>query len=375
MTINSRRNFPHETPNYYKDLYISKLIVSEKEFAQCIKNIRKQIEALHRYVMSEPKPQQVTAAMEDLTTSLGNLQILQEEMQANLEYMEIIQEELLQQNESLSIEYQVYYDLFRLAPNAYLLTNTQGMILKANLAAAFLFNVRQDLLVGKPLANFVAQADRSVIRTKLNQLSAVDSVQQWEILMSPRGGQPFDALFLVIPVRDFSGKLVSLQISISDVTRYKQANLQQLQYSTSQQEQTAAVEIPYSLDGLRVLFVDDEADTREFITVVLEQHGISVTAVASVAEALQELERSPPDVIISDIRMPDKDGYELIRKIKALETEKGWQIPTAALTAYLAEDRAKAIKAGFQLHMHKLSEPTELVAMIAQLARRGASYS
>lgn len=348
--------------------------MSEEEFVQCIKNIRKQIEALNGYIMLSPTQQQLTVVMENLTTSLGNLQILQEEMQASLEYMEIIQEELLQQNESLSIEYQHYYDLFRLAPNAYLLTNAQGIILKANIAAASLFNVSQDLLVSKPLANFVAQADRSAFRTKFNQLSSLNSVQEWEMLMSPHGDEPFDASLLIAPVRDFSGKLVSLQISISDVTRYKQANLQQLRDSTIQQQFTA-VEIPYSLDGVRVLFVDDEADTREFITVVLEQHGISVTAVASVAEALQELERSRPDVIISDIRMPDKDGYELIQKVKALETEKGWQIPTAALTAYLAEDRAKAIKAGFQSHIHKLSEPTELVALIAQLAKRGASYS
>lgn len=325
--------------------------------------------------MLAPTQQQLTAAMEELTTSLGNLQRLQEEMQTSLEHMEIIQEELLQQNEYLSIEYQDYYDIFRLAPNAYLLTDAKGMILKANLAAASLLNFREYLLVGKPLAYFVVQAERSIFRTKFNQLSSINSVQEWEIRMSPYGSQPFDASLLIAPVRNFSGKLVSLQISISDVTRYKQANLHRLQDSTIQQQQTATMEIPYSLDGLQVLFVDDEADTREFITVVLEQHGVSVTAVASVAEALQELERSRPDVIISDIRMPDEDGYELIRKVKALETEKGWEIPTAALTAYLAEDQAKAIKAGFHSHIHKLTEPTELVAMVAQLARRGASYS
>jgi CheY-like chemotaxis protein len=133
----------------------------------------------------------------------------------------------------------------------------------------------------------------------------------------------------------------------------------------------ATVAIPRSLNGLEVLFVDDEADAREFITVVLKQQGISVTAVASVTEALEVLERSRPDVILSDIRMLDEDGYALIEKVRALEAQKGWQIPTAALTAYLAEDRAKLIKAGFQLHLHKLAQPTELVAMVAQLAGRG----
>ncbi|MDZ7959427.1 MAG: response regulator [Aulosira sp. DedQUE10] len=138
------------------------------------------------------------------------------------------------------------------------------------------------------------------------------------------------------------------------------------------------MERPNGLDGLHVLFIDDEADTRKLIAAVLMQHGVVVTTVATVAQALQELERSQsdssgvsrPDVIISDIRMPDEDGYTLIRKIKALEAEKGWQIPTAALTAYLAEDRAKVIKAGFQSHIHKLAQPTELIAMVAKLANR-----
>ncbi len=121
---------------------------------------------------------------------------------------------------------------------------------------------------------------------------------------------------------------------------------------------------------MQVLFVDDETDAREFITAVLEQYGISVTAVTTVAEALSVLEQSRPDVLLSDIRMPDEDGYALIQKVRAIEAEKGWQIPTAALTAYLAEDRAKAIKAGFQSHFHKLAEPTKLVEMVAQLAGR-----
>ena len=100
------------------------------------------------------------------------------------------------------------------------------------------------------------------------------------------------------------------------------------------------------------------------------QHGVVVTVVTTVAEALEELERSRPDVIISDIRMPDEDGYVLIKKVRALEAQKGWQIPAGAITAYLAEDRAKAIKAGFQSYLHKLAEPRELIAMVAQLAGR-----
>ncbi|MDM9385804.1 response regulator [Chlorogloeopsis sp. ULAP01] len=346
--------------------------MSEEEFTQHFQIIRQQIEALQKYIDLTPtQQQQVAEAMEEIVASLGNLQLFQEETQASLEAMEDIQDELLQQNEYLAVECQHYYELFNFAPDAYLLTDAQGMIQKANREAGALFNVLPNFLIGKPLVNFVAEVERSLFRTKLNQLSQLDSLQEWEIVICPRGGEPFDAALMVAPIRNTSGLLVSLQISIRDVTKYKQANLQLQAIASQLLPEAAAVETPRSLDGLQVLFVDDEADAREFITTVLEQHGILVTAVNSVAEALEVLEQLHPDVIISDIRMPDEDGYALIRKVKTLEAEKGWQIPTAALTAYLAEDRAKAIKAGFQSHLHKLAEPTELVAMVAQLAGRG----
>ncbi|ARV57546.1 PAS sensor protein [Nostocales cyanobacterium HT-58-2] len=357
--------------------------MSEQEFTRHIQIIRQQTEVLYKYIALMPtQPQQLAEALEEIPASLENLQVLQEQMQASLEAMEVIQEELLQQNEYLAEQRQLYYDLFEFAPDAYLLTNAQGIILEANRAAGALFNVLPNLLTRKPLVNFVPEAERSVFRSKLNQLSQVySSVQEWEIRMCPRGGKPFDATLMVAPVRDSSGSLVSLQISVIDVSKYKQA-AQQLQSVASQLlPKAAAVEISHSLDGLQVLFVDDEADAREFITAVLEQHGICVTAVASVAQALEVLERcsqgeppkglSRPDVIISDIRMPDEDGYALIKKVRALEAKKGWRIPAGAITAYLAEDRAKAIEAGFQSHLHKLAEPTELIAMIAQLAGRG----
>ncbi|WP_339381084.1 response regulator [Brasilonema sp. UFV-L1] len=358
--------------------------MSEEEFSQRIQTIRQQIEALHTYIMLNPtQQQQVAKAMEEIAASLENLLVLSEQMQTSSEAMEVIEEELLKQNEYLAEERQRYYDLFEFAPDAYLLTDAQGVILLANRAAGALFNVLPNILIGKPLVNFVAEAQRSVFRIKLNHLSSVySSMQEWEIPMCPRRGQSFDASLLVAPVRDSSRTLVSLRIIVRDMTQYKQANLQQIQSAAPQLlPLAAAVETPRSLDGLQVLFVDDEADAREFITAVLEQHGICVTAVASVGEALEVLERwsqgdppkgrSHPDMLISDIRMPDEDGYALIRKVKALEAEKGWRIPTAALTAYLAEDRAKAIKAGFQSHLHKLAEPTELIAMVAQLAGRG----
>ncbi len=174
--------------------------------------------------------------------------------------------------------------------------------------------------------------------------------------------------------RDVSGNITALQIGIRDISQYKQADGLPLQLLTQQdalaQDTTAVPSLPSSLDGLQVLIVDDEADAREFISAVLESHGMRVTTVATAAAALEVLEQFRPDVLVSDIRMPDENGYSLIRKIRELEAEKGWHIPAAALTAYLAEDREKAISAGFESHLHKLAQPKELIEMVARLAGR-----
>lgn len=126
-----------------------------------------------------------------------------------------------------------------------------------------------------------------------------------------------------------------------------------------------------SLLGVRVLVVDDEVDTRDFITTVLQECEAEVTAVASVTEALQVILNWKPDVLVSDIAMPDEDGYSLIRQVRSLPLEQGGKIPAAALTAYTrAEDRTRAIQAGFQLHLPKPIEPAELATVVASLVTR-----
>jgi PAS domain S-box-containing protein len=125
------------------------------------------------------------------------------------------------------------------------------------------------------------------------------------------------------------------------------------------------------LDHLQVLVVDDEADARELLMAVLEQCGAEAIAVASAAEALEALQRWRPDVLVSDIGMPQEDGYVLIGKVRALVPEQGGRIPAIALTAYArAEDRTRALAAGFQTHVPKPVEPAELAFVIASLAGR-----
>ena len=136
-----------------------------------------------------------------------------------------------------------------------------------------------------------------------------------------------------------------------------------------------ATEVPLStdssLDELQVLVVDDEADARTLLVTLLEQQGATVTAVATVSEALAVLKHRRPDVLVSDIGMPGEDGYALIRQVRAQSAELGGQIPAIALTAYArVEDRIRLLKAGFQLHIPKPVEPSELVEAIANLAGR-----
>ncbi|HEY9618421.1 MAG TPA: PAS domain S-box protein [Microcoleaceae cyanobacterium] len=123
-------------------------------------------------------------------------------------------------------------------------------------------------------------------------------------------------------------------------------------------------------DSLRVLIVDDEADARELLSTILEQSGVQVIAAASAQEALHWLSQSQADVLVSDIGMPNVDGYTLMRQIRNLEAERGGHIPAVALTAYAREsDRMAALEAGFQVHLAKPFDPDELVKLVAKLAR------
>ena len=122
------------------------------------------------------------------------------------------------------------------------------------------------------------------------------------------------------------------------------------------------------LDGLRILVVDDNLDGRTLTSLVLTQAGASVTAATSVREAIQMLEGDRPDALVSDIGLPDEDGYALIRQIRQYEVEHGGFLPAIALTGYArAEDRARILAAGFQAHIPKPVEPVELTAVIATI--------
>ena len=133
-------------------------------------------------------------------------------------------------------------------------------------------------------------------------------------------------------------------------------------------ERESAAEFP-RLDGIRVLVVDDEPVARALLGTVLEQCGADVAAVSSAAAALEALQRDRYDVLLSDISMPEEDGYQLMRKVRAVDPRQ----PAAAITAFArAEDRQAALAAGFQLHVAKPVEPAILARAVESLAHRAA---
>jgi signal transduction histidine kinase/CHASE1-domain containing sensor protein/ActR/RegA family two-component response regulator len=125
------------------------------------------------------------------------------------------------------------------------------------------------------------------------------------------------------------------------------------------------------LSGLNVLLVDDDTDTLTLMTTALTRRHANVTAVSSAVEAIQAITRKRPDVLVSDIAMPDEDGYGLIEKVRLLENGVAQTIPAVAITAYAKEeDRERALSAGFQIYLAKPVELTELISVVARAAKR-----
>ncbi|BAZ48941.1 PAS/PAC sensor hybrid histidine kinase [Nostoc sp. NIES-4103] len=128
---------------------------------------------------------------------------------------------------------------------------------------------------------------------------------------------------------------------------------------------------PEILSNMQILVVDDEPDIRDLVSFILQEYGVNVTAVASAKEALQALSLSIPDVLISDIGMPEIDGYMLMRQVRKRSPQQGGNVPAIALTAYAGEiNQQQALAAGFQLHISKPVDPEVLVKAIVGLTQQ-----
>ncbi|HEY9675529.1 MAG TPA: response regulator [Waterburya sp.] len=122
------------------------------------------------------------------------------------------------------------------------------------------------------------------------------------------------------------------------------------------------------LNGLQVLVVDNDPDSRYLLTLIFEEYGVETISVKSTGEALEILKQAKPDLLISEICLPNEDGYSLMHKVKALETQGQVQIPAIALTVHTREsDRTHALSAGFEAHLPKPFDIDELIETVATL--------
>jgi len=134
---------------------------------------------------------------------------------------------------------------------------------------------------------------------------------------------------------------------------------------------TREVRVPVRLAGVRVLVVEDEADTRDLLAAALGHSGAEVDPAASADEAMAALRRHRPDVLICDIGMPGEDGFALLARVRALAAEDGGLVPAIALTAYArSDDRRRVLAAGYQVHLSKPVDPDELISAVARMAGR-----
>ncbi len=164
------------------------------------------------------------------------------------------------------------------------------------------------------------------------------------------------------------GAVFHIRIPLISASRQLAAESRQAPAAESGAKEKIAAENGHRLDGVRLLLVEDNPDTLEMLKFIFDSCGAEVFTATSVNDALDVLENCRPDALVSDIAMPDRDGYDLIREIRSRDPEHGGSIPAVAVTAYTrAEDRVRALAAGFQMHVAKPIDPDELIAVVASL--------
>ncbi|HEY0005678.1 MAG TPA: ATP-binding protein [Pyrinomonadaceae bacterium] len=165
------------------------------------------------------------------------------------------------------------------------------------------------------------------------------------------------------------GTTFTISLPLAPARKRLESSEEEREAAWLNEDEAARVKPLPTLDGVRVLLVDDDPDILQVLTTVLTDQKAKVEAASSAAEALELLQWYEPDVLVSDLAMPERDGYALISEVRAMEAASGKQIPAVALTAYVrVEDRAHALNAGFNMFVPKPVEPDELITAIANLA-------
>jgi signal transduction histidine kinase/ActR/RegA family two-component response regulator len=164
------------------------------------------------------------------------------------------------------------------------------------------------------------------------------------------------------------GATFKIRLPLASPSSLSQLESRRRELEASQMKAKRVLESRHRLDGVRVLLVEDNPETLDMLKFIFDGSGAEVIATTSAGEALEALEHQRPDALVSDIAMPDVDGYELIRRVRSREPEKGGNIPAVAVTAHArAEDRLRVLASGFQMHLAKPIDPEELIAVVASL--------
>lgn len=233
---------------------------------------------------------------------------------------------------------------------AIFLLDGEGRVVSWNQGARLIFGYEKEEIVGQSgECLFVPEDRQSAVpeqefRTAMSQGHAEDV--RWHL---KKDGSRFWANGVTTAITSEAGELLGFAKVARDETQRRQ--------NEAEREE--------------LVVVDDQEDTRVMVSVVLQRYGARVTTAASALEALTALQEQRPDVLLSDIGMPDEDGFSLIKRVRALPAERGGYTPAVALTAFARlEDRVKVLRSGFQSHLPKPVEPAELASVVATLAGR-----
>jgi PAS domain S-box-containing protein len=169
---------------------------------------------------------------------------------------------------------------------------------------------------------------------------------------------------------DVKGAIFTVKLPIMAIHPKSEQRLSEIEQNIQAVGGTIAFDCPPSIEGTKLLVVDDEPDARMLLQTILEKCGAEVKTCESASQALTLIEEYKPDILVSDIGMPDEDGYDLIKKLREKEKGTGKRLPAVALTAFArTEDRLKALSAGYNMHIPKPVEPAELIVVIANLTK------
>jgi PAS domain S-box-containing protein len=245
-----------------------------------------------------------------------------------------------------------------------------GHVVSWNASAERITGYPAQEVIGRHVSLFYPD-ENAVATGDLEAAARDDGVadERWRLR---KDGSRFWGNILIVALRNAREELVGFAKVTRDLTEQRRVDAERPRVSHASDKSTSAA----ALDGVRVVVVEDEADARELIQLVLERSGAEVLAAASAAEGLKAVEAFSPHVIVSDIGMPHEDGYSFMRRVRGLPQELGGGVAAVALTAYTREeDRLHAMRAGYNRHLAKPAHPDELVSTIRDLVKRESTRS